>query len=79
MMVNTIHFFLSISNYIYLCTIKFLEGQKADFFMMAMNHINHLYQYHGFQITLANIYGEFELIIAGFLGISITLNTISRD
>ena len=30
--------------------------------MIPMNNINTLYQYHGFQIMRANIYGEFEPI-----------------
>ena len=47
--------------------------------MMVMNHINTLYQSHGFHITKANVYGEFEPICAGLLGLGITLNNASCD
>ena len=77
MKVNTIHFFLSIYKNLYFCTIEFLEGNKADNFMMAMDHINNLYQSRGVQIMKANMDGEYETIRDGLLGLGITLNTIS--
>ena len=76
---NTIHFFLYISNHRYLCTVEFIEGQKSDHFMMAMNNITALYRSHGFQITPDNIYGELKPICSVLLGLGITLNTVSRD
>ena len=47
--------------------------------MMAINHINNLYQSHGFQIMQANMDVEFELIRSGVLGLGINLNTVLRD
>ena len=57
MKVNTIHFFLYISKRQYFFTFEFIEEQKADHFMMAMNNMNTLYLYCGFQITQAKMDG----------------------
>ena len=54
---NTIPFFLYISKQLYFFTFEFIEEQKADHFMMAMNNINTFYRYCGFQITQANMDG----------------------
>ena len=46
--------------------------------MMAMNNINTLYQNLVFQITQANMDGEFEPICSSLFGIGVALNTVSR-
>ena len=79
MKVNNNNFFLSIYKHLYLHTVEFIEGQKANHFMMAMKNINTLYRSCEFQIAQANMDGKFEPICAGLLGLCITLNTVSRD
>ena len=79
MKVKTIPFFLYASKRLYFKTIEFIEGQKANHFMVFMNNINTLYQYGVFHITRSNMDDEFEPIRAVLLGFVITLNTLSCD
>ena len=43
MKVKNIPFFLSISKHLYFRNVEFVEGKKADNFMISMNNINTLY------------------------------------